>query len=131
MFSFEGFSQEVDLDLEDPDDINMLLEDLEGGDEKAPSTTAGAETKVVQESDLSDLEKDLEELNFDEPDKTEEKAEQTLKSEEDDLEALKEDLGDLDFDLPEENEPALKEAIEIDKEVNPSKISIMKIIMNY
>lgn len=126
MFSFEGFSQEVDLDLEDPDDINMLLEDLEGGDEKAPSTTAGAETKVVQESDLSDLEKDLEELNFDEPDKTEEKAEQTLKSEEDDLEALKEDLGDLDFDLPEENEPALKEAIEIDKEVNPSKISIMK-----
>lgn len=121
-----GFTQ-ADLDLEDPEDIDMLLEDLEGDDSPAEDTASKAVEKAADSSDdLSSLEDDLGELNFDdegEPEQTKTAKKSKKSEEDDDLDSLKDDIGDLDFDLPEDEEAELKEAKAVDGKKKKVKIA--------
>lgn len=139
-----SFAQSSDLDLEDAADIDLLLEDLGDrpsafGDNSA--STNDTEDPVVKgnnelkgdSDDLSSLEKDLDELNFNDAENSKEKVTAAKKTSEkdvkkvdsDDLDSLMEDLGDVDFDLPEDTEPELKEANSDQEKNKKSKINIV------
>lgn len=140
-----AYAQNADLSLEDPEDLNLLMEELDQSEskkensantaesttknsEKNPSEIAdGKEESLKKEEDLSSLEKDLEELDFGDEKESKDQVE-TVKNEanEDDLDSLKNDIGDLEFDLPEENDSSIKGA----KEEGQEKKSEIKIVRN-
>jgi hypothetical protein len=111
-----AFAQDpgLDLVLDEPGDLEVLLQDFEDTSEDAPALEESTEiTETVSEDDL------LEDLDMSE----EVSSEKDLISEEpvaDDLEQLKNDLGELEEILPEESETptALKDTtLEKEKQV--------------
>lgn len=96
-FSYKSHAQGVDLDLEDPGDIDLLLDDLEKEEDAANSTKEQVK-KAVKETQIK---------------------------QDDDLENLKDDIGEAEFDLPDDEEPELKEAKVMEPKKSP-KVKIVK-----
>lgn len=122
-----GYSQPTDLDLEDPDDLELLMEDLEDSSSSSTKPSTGSAKKTTKSSNSvsdsvdDDLEADLEELNFDDEKPV------ANNSSGDDLDSLMEDIGEVEFSLPDDNETVVKEAEELEKVSRPkNKIKIVK-----
>ncbi len=105
--SSQVFGQTVDLELEDPDDMKILMEDFNEDGSISSDTTQEVNTNA----DPLELEAE----------KTLSPEEQTVEN--DDLQSLMDDIGKVDFELPEENE----KVIEDNKEAKNSKAGSKKI----
>ena len=122
-----------DLDLADPSDLDMLMDDVEDlpSDAAGSATDEAVENTALEEKNLSDssLEDDLNELDFDEND---EPTDKTAKNEEaaepdDDLDSLKEDIGEIEFTLPGDDTSVVKEVEDLENsELGPKIIKISK-----
>jgi nucleoid-associated protein YgaU len=114
-------SQPTDLDLEDPEDLELLMEDLEeSAAPKKRSKTATSKAVKSEDAVSDNLDEELEELDFGDDNTAD-------NSKGDDLDSLMEDIGEVEFSLPEENETVVKEALELEK-TKKNKTSKIKII---
>ena len=115
MFSFSLPAQDLpsDLELEDPEDIQLLLEELPDEDPglEPSESTAGAEKATAPSEDKEDLSDELSELGFD--DTEIEEMESGMSN--DELDSLEEDLGKVDFSLPSDEVEQLDEVEKLEQ----------------
>ena len=117
------FGQDVeDLDLEDPEDINFLMDDLDESSEKDSTSTTPVKKKAEEAvaDDPDSIEDDLEELGVNDTAKE-------VVEKEDDLDSLKDDIGDIEFLVPQESEREIKLSEKREEQKsNKKKIEIVK-----
>lgn len=134
-----------DLVLEDPEDIQLLMDEFPEEAEAEGSSDANEDFEEVSLDDLETTEEEDEALlSEDEPEEVEEVSDEGFdeelaelgfedeedkkKEEGDDLDSLEKDLGQIEFALPEENEERLKEVEKIERieSNNKPKITILE-----
>ena len=95
-------AQDVDLNLEDPENIDLLMEEL---DSEVGESLETAQEENMNLDSVGGLEQEIKEMNFDEKELSEQ---QTQKG--DDLDSLMEDLGEIEFTLPEADKDLIDQA---------------------
>ncbi len=127
--SLSAWSQPVDLDLEDPDDLELLLEDINEDKGTNPNVNKDLNKRSAKVSGDNSLEEEIEELDFDDSPETKSKK-KTAEQKGDDLDSLMEDIGEIEFSLPEESEVGVKEVEDSENEkitkAQKSKIKILR-----
>ena len=98
-------SNEFDLDLEDPEDMELLLKEFESSDDQKDSE----EVSIKEDQDLQSLDEQLDGGDLG-----------------DDLDSLKEDIGEIEFTLPEDKELEIDQIEEIERRENPNKVKIVE-----
>ena len=108
---FQNSIAQVDeLDLEDPEDMELLLEEFNDD---------GQERSAQKSDPMIKKDEDFKVLNQD-SDKT------SQQSGVDDLDSLKEDIGEIEFILPDEKEAEIEQIEEIERKQAPAKIKIVE-----
>ncbi len=110
-----------DLELEDPEDMELLMDEFEKDDvlsedmSKEP-TLKPSEIAEMDDPDETGLEDDIAEVDFDEA---------VTIEDDDDLDSLKADLGEIEFTLPDDIEGEVKNAETLER-ARSGKVKILK-----